>query len=147
NDVGDHLNQLHRPELEKGTGAGLGEAGLILGTLGHRELSAIDAHQAQAKGKAARGLRVCKGPTQQPEKVAQDAHAQVATAIAEASTGRGRLLQFTPQAQGAQQSVTDGTQRAARETPGDEQVDQEEVIELAFPLRSEEHTSELQSPD
>jgi hypothetical protein len=43
-------------------------------------------------------------------------------------------LQFTPQAQGAQQSVTDGSQRAARETPGDEQVDEEEVIELAFTL-------------
>ncbi len=111
------------------------ETGTIFGTLGHRELGAIHPHQAQAKGKAARGLCVCKGAAEPVEEVTHHAHAQVATAIAQGGSRRRAFLHRAHQAQGAQQSITDRAQRAAdRQTPDDEQVDQEEVIELAFAL-------------
>src|SRR5260370_6941307 len=57
------------------------------------------------------------------------------TKIAAGRTWRGGLYQGATKAQGAQKPGTDHPQRAAgRQAPNDEQVDQEEVIELAFAL-------------
>ncbi len=142
NGMGADFDQQHGKQVGERTrcrrrrAALVTETGPVLCRICHSELGSINTHQAQTKRETARGLLLSKGTADPLEELTKDAHAQQATTVAEGSRGRsGVAVVLAAEAPGAQEAITHLPQRTlCHHAPSDQQVDHDQVIELAFPL-------------